>query len=166
MRRRIQPRCCPRGSVIVIALFVMFILSMLGITLLTVSGMESDIAHNALWAEGAFAAAEAGVQTGLSQLGPDVARSTQQIPSVGTSPASIEAGAYRYQYRSGHKADATPQPLVFKGRRNVPGYNLALGTGYNPGGYSFNTYQINATGTGPRSSQREIEVLAQYGPIP
>ena len=28
------------------------------------------------------------------------------------------------------------------------------------------TKQINATGTGPKNAQRELEALAEYGPIP
>ena len=161
-KRRAQSRN-QRGSVIVIALFVMIILSLLGITLLTLSGTESNIAYNALWSEGAFAAAEAGVERGLSQIGPNAKDSITKFPDSGT--LSIGTGTYTYGYRSGRKSDTTPTDLVFKGTRNVAGYNLALGTGYNTAGYTFNVYQLNATGMGPRNAQREIEVLAQYGPV-
>jgi Tfp pilus assembly protein PilX len=153
-----------RGSVIMIALFVMIVLSLLGVALLTLSGTESNIAYNALWSEGAFAAAEAGIQTGLSQISANTATSVKPIPQVGPY-LSIGSGTYTYQYRSGHRSDTGPQPLVFKGVRFESGYSIAIGTGYNPSGYTFNNYLINATATGPRNAQRELEVLAEYGPV-
>ncbi|MGD0266264.1 MAG: hypothetical protein ABSD47_15105 [Candidatus Methylomirabilota bacterium] len=149
-----------RGSVLMIALLVMIVLSLLGVALLTLSGTEHNIAYNALWSEGAFAAADAGIQTGLNQLSANSTTSTAAIPVT-----AIGTGTYTYQFRSGHRADPGPQPLVFKGSRIATGYSLAIGTGYNPSGYAFNSYQINATGSGPRNAQREIEVLAEYGPV-
>ena len=148
-----------RGSVIMIALFVMIILSLLGITLLTLSGTESDIAYNSLWSEGAFTAAEAGVETALGQIGADTTISVQAVPVT-----PIGTGTYTYQFRSGHKTDPAPMPLGYS-ERLVEGFSIAIGTGYNPNGYSYSDYLINATGTGPRNSQRELEVLAEYGPV-
>ena len=72
-----------RGSVLMIAVFVLIVLSLLGIGLLTLSGTESNIAQNALWTEGAFAAAEAGVQTGLNQLSANAGTSITPIPPAG-----------------------------------------------------------------------------------
>jgi len=149
-----------RGSVIMIALLVMIVLSLLGVALLTLSGTEDNIAYNALWSEGAFAAADAGVQTGLNQLSPNSATSTVAIPVT-----TIGTGTYTYQFRSGQRTDTSPQPLVFMGSRVATGYSLAIGTGYNPSGYAFYSYRINATGSGPRNAQREIEALAEYGPV-
>jgi Tfp pilus assembly protein PilX len=147
------------GSVLLVALFVMVILSLLGAALLSLSGVEHSIAYNAVWSEGAFAAAEAGIQAGINQLGPTMTAST---PAV----AATNLGGTPTSYRSGHKTDSTAQPLTYNGERVVPGYNIAVGLGYNPRGYSFFSYQINSTGTGPRNAQREIEVLAQFGPVP
>jgi hypothetical protein len=150
-----------RGSVLMIALFVLIILSLLGTVLLTLSGTEHTVAYNGIWSEGAFAAAEAGIHRGLNQLSANPTTSIRPIPQSGSSIA-IGSG---YAYRSGRKTDSTPQPLSFKGSRVEPGYSIAIGTGYNPSGYVFQSYQINATGTGPRNSQRELEVLAEYGPV-
>jgi Tfp pilus assembly protein PilX len=144
-----------------ISMFVLIILSLLGAVLLTLSGTEHTVAFNAIWSEGAFAAAEAGVQRGLNQLSSNPTTSVKAIPQSG-SYLTIGSG---YQYRSGRKTDTSPQPLSFKGSRVEPGYSIAIGTGYNPSGYVFQSYQINATGTGPRSSQRELEILAEYGPV-
>ena len=149
-----------RGSVLMIALFVMIALSVLGIALLTLSGTESNIAYNQLWTEGAFAAAESGLQTGLNQLSANTTTSIAAIPVT-----AIGTGIYTYQFRSGRRADAGPQPLQFRGKRVESGYSIAIGTGYNPSGYVFNSYQINSTGLGPKNAQREIEGLVEYGPV-
>ena len=146
-----------RGSVLMIALFIMIALSILGVALLTLSGTESNISYNGLWAEGAFNAAEAGIQTGLDKLSANAAASAQAIPVTTIGSA--------YQFRSGHRADPGSQPFLFRGERGEAGYSLAVGTGYNPSGYAFHSYQINSTGSGPRNAQREVEVLAEYGPV-
>lgn len=146
-----------RGVVLMVALFVMITLSLLGIALVTLSGVESNIAHNAIWSEGTFVAAEAGIQAGMNQLSPNPGTATQAIP--------VTAIGGDYQYRSGRRTDTGPQPLQYRGARIESGYSLAIGTGYNPSGYAFHSYQINATATGPRNAQREIEVLAEYGPV-
>jgi len=145
------------GVALLIALFVMVILSLLGAALVSLSGVEHNIAYNAVWSEGAFAAAEAGIQAGINQIGPNSTASTQAV-------AATNIGAYTY--RSGHRTDSAAQPLTYNGERVEPGYNIAIGLGYNPRGYSFFSYQINSTGTGPRNAQREIEILAEYGPVP
>jgi len=161
-----------RGSVLLIALFVLIVLSFLGISLLTLSGTESNIAQNALWSEGTFAATEAGLQTGLNQLSANTVDSVKSIPTGvtdprndGTNHVAIGTGTYTYQFRSGGRTAAGPQPLQFKNTRIEAGYSIAIGTGYNPSGYAFYSYQINATGTGPRNAQRELETLAEYGPV-
>ncbi len=156
--------CNQRGSVLIVALFVMIVLSLLGVVLLTLSGTEHNIAYNALWSEGALAAADAGVQTGVNQLTANPTASTLPIPTAGSS-INIGTGTYTYQFRSGHRTDTSPQPLVFRGSRVEAGYSIAIGTGYNPSGYAFQTYQINTTGSGPRNAQRELEALAEYGPV-
>ena len=146
-----------KGSVMLVALFVMVILSLLGVAFLTLSNTESFVAANALWSEGAFYAAEAGIQTGIDQLSPNLATSTAAIPATTI--------ATDYQYRSGRRTDTAPQPLQFIRSRTAAGYSVEAGTGYNPSGYSFYVYQMNVTGTGPRNAQREIEVQAEFGPV-
>jgi hypothetical protein len=119
------------------------------------------MAFNTVWAEGAFTAAEAGINAGINQLSANTTLSTQP---VSCNPA-VFGSCSVYTYRSGGKDDAGAQPLQFVTSRTEPGYSIAIGTGYNPSGYSFNSYQINATGTGPRNALREIEVQAEYGPV-
>jgi hypothetical protein len=146
-----------RGSVLVLTLLLLVVLTSLGFVILTLSLTEHGMASNGIWAEGAFAAAEAGINVGVNQLSPNTSASVQPVPSTAIGGS--------YAYRSGRRTDAGPQPQQFVNSRTEPGYNIAIGTGYNPSGYVFNTYQINATGSGPRNATREIEVRAEYGPV-
>jgi Tfp pilus assembly protein PilX len=145
------------GSVLVVALLLMVLLSLLGVTLLTVAATEHTVAFNGLWSEGALTAAEGGVNRGLNQLSANAQTSLQAVPNTAIGAA--------YAYRSGPKTATTPQPLEFVASRVEDGYSVAMGTGYNPSGYAFHTYQINATGTGPRNARREVEIRAEYGPV-
>jgi hypothetical protein len=140
----------------------MMVLSFLGMAIMTLSVTEHSMAYNAVWGEGAFAAAEAGINAGINQLS---ANSTSATQAISCNPSLFACSASSYSYRSGGKSDTSPQPLKFVKSRIEPGYSIAIGTGYNPAGYAFNAYQINATGTGPRNAVREIEVQAEYGPI-
>jgi Tfp pilus assembly protein PilX len=146
------------GSVLVIALLIMVLLSFLGVTLLTVASTEHTIASNSQWSEGALMAADAGVNKGINQLSANAQTSVAQINTT-----TIGSG---YTYRSGRRTGSAA-PLTFVGTRTEAGYSLAVGTGYNPSGYAFHTYQINAVGTGgpSQTAAREVEVQAEYGPI-
>jgi hypothetical protein len=156
-RRRCSLARREAGSVLIIGLLLMVLLSLLGITLLTVAATEHSVAYNGLWSEGALHAAEAGVNRGLNQLTANAQTSIQAIANTGIGLV--------YNYQSGRRTDNAPQPLQFVGSRIEEGYSIAVGTGYNPSGYAFHTYQINATGTGPRNARREVEVRAEYGPV-
>jgi len=150
------------GSVLVIALLLMVLLSLLGVTLLTVAATEHTVAFNGFWSEGALTAAEGGANWGLNRLSANAETSVTRYPDCDTCAVTISAG---FNYRSGRKADPGPQQLTFVGSRVEEGYSVAVGTGYNPSGYAFHTYQINATGTGPRNARREVEMRAEYGPV-
>lgn len=145
-----------------IAMLLMVLLTLLGVTLMSVAGTEHNVAFNSLWSEGALMAAEAGVNRGLNQLTANAENSLRRFPDSDTGSLAIGAA---YSYRSGGRASAGPQALAFVGSRTEAGYSIAVGTGYNPGGYAFHTYQINATGTGPRNAGREVQVRAEYGPV-
>ena len=115
------------------------------------------MAFNGLWSEGALHGCRGRCQPGTQPTDRKRATSIQAIATTSIGLA--------YAFRSGHRNDTAPQPLAFVGTRTEAGYSLAVGTGYNPAGYAFHTYQINATGTGPRNAQREVEVRAEYGPV-
>src|SRR3972149_4473881 len=146
------------GSVLLLSLLALVVLSLLGAALLTMSGSETCVSARIVYREGAFYAAEAGVHTGLDRLSMNTAASTQAIPVT-------NIGDW-YAYRSGRRADPGPQPFQFMGTRPATGYSAAVGTGDNPAGYVFFYHQMNVTGSGPRTAQREVEALAAYGPVP
>ena len=146
-----------RGATLILVLFVVLILSTLVIALLGIASSDNVVAHNDVWTEGAFYAAEAGLNTGIAQLSSNPASSTAAIPGTTISGS--------YSFRSGTRSAASPQPLVFVSVQPRSGYSIAGGSAYNPNGYLFYSYRINTTGTGPRNAQREIEALAEYGPV-
>ena len=146
------------GMVLVLSLLAMVVLSLLGVALLTMSGSETFVSYRTVYREGAFYSAEGGIHIGIDQVSANTVTSTQAIP--------LTTIGGNYTYRSGQRSDLGPQPLEFVGTRPGPGYSIAVGTGYNPAGYVFYNYQINVTGTGPRNAQREVEVLAAFGPVP
>jgi len=168
MRRSNGPRVRDEaGSVAVIAILIMALLSLLGTTLLMMSLTENTIASNDLSTEGAFQAAEAGLNVALDQLGTNTAASTAAIPVTGIGPLCPSSLASCYSYRSGRRTDPGPTTQTFVGTTTMAGYSLGLGTGYNnPTGYVFYVYKVNATGTGPRGAVREIEAQAAFGPVP
>jgi Tfp pilus assembly protein PilX len=146
------------GSSLLVSLILLLLLVMLGSAMLMLSGVESSISHNDLWSEGAFHAAEAGIHAGLAQLAVDPLDSVQPIAET----VIVED----FSYRSGGRHDAGPQALGFLGAQPEPGFSAAVGTGYNPSGYAFARYRIEATGSGPRQTRRQVEVSARFGPIP
>ena len=147
-----------KGTVLVLSLLAMVVLSLLGAGLLTMSGSETFVSYRTVYREGAFYAAEGGIHIGIDQISGNTVTSTQAIP--------LTTIGGNYAYRSGKRGDTGPQPLQFVGTRPGTGYSVAVGTGYNPAGYVFYNYQMNVTGTGPRNAQREVEALASYGPVP
>jgi len=140
-----------------VVLFAVVVLSILGAALLDMSQTESTHAYRDLWSEGAFWAADAGIQTGIDQLSINTTTSTQAF--------GVTTLAVNYTFRSGPRGAAGPQPLQFVNTRTEAGYSIGSGTGYNPSGYIFYAYQITATGTGPRNAQRELDAQAEFGPV-
>jgi hypothetical protein len=146
------------GFAVVIALLLLLLLVVLGTTLLSLSGLESNISHNDQWSEGALHAAEGGVHFAIDRLGPDPVAACQPVPPT----LAVDV----YDFRSGSRLASAAEPLAYLGLQREPGFSLAVGTGYNPAGYVFARYRINATGSGPRTIRREVEALTQYGPVP
>ena len=136
-----------RGTVLVLALFIMAFLMVAGAFLLRISSAETEIAYNTVWSEGSFYAADAGLNVAVDQLSPAVVDTV----AIASTPLG---GSYSY---SGN--------VQFVGTTGQPGYSIGVGTGYNPSGYVFYTYTVSGTGTGPRSAQRQVEARALYGPV-
>lgn len=146
-----------RGSALVLVMLLLVLFLALGMAILSAALLESTIGTNDEWFEGALYAAEAGVATGVAQVNGDIDDSTLEIPDSRLDD--------RYRFRSGGRADDAPQPLTYRGAGRSSGYSVGLGTGYNPSGYLFLQYQVNATGSAPRNIDREVESLVEYGPV-
>ena len=144
-------------SLVVVIMLMVILLAITGAGLLF-SSIDLRVSTNYRVGTQAFYAADTGVSAGFAQIVMDPTVSTAPIPRTETA---IGSGLF---YCSGTIANtggncATPQPLTVA-PVNVPGY--ALGTP----GYSFYQYQIDATGVGPLGATRQVQALAQYGPVP
>src|SRR3970040_12022 len=100
------------GSVLLLSLLAMVVLSLLGSALLTMSGSETFVSARIVYREGAFYAAEAGVHTGLDRLSMNTATSTQAIPVT-------NIGGW-YAYRSGRRAEPGTPPFPLFGAQPRP----------------------------------------------
>jgi len=150
-----------RGISLVVVLMVMAILLSVTGGALLFSGINTKMTANYQSGTKAFNAADTGINAGISRLTLD------QITSTAAFSMNLGGGL---GYRSGHRTDSSAQPLQFIGLQTQPGYSLGSGTGYNSSGYSFYEYQINVTGTyttavGTELAGREIEAVAEYGPV-
>jgi hypothetical protein len=150
-----------QGITLVVVLMVMAILlSVIGAGLLF-SGINTKITANYQLGTKAFYAADMGMSDAVTRIGPD--------PTVVSIPVTAVPGASGLTYRSGRRADTSPQPFVYLRTTQQAGFSLGSGTGYNTSGYVFNEYQLNVTGSyttawGTELAAREIEAIAAYGP--
>lgn len=156
---RPQVAASEHGATLLIALMVLVVLGALGATAMNSTTIETTIAGYHRASVQAFYAAETGVHIAINQLSAQIETATQAIPVTNLNGSAI------YQFRSGGRHDTEPQPLQFLEARGRAGYALTRGTSYNPAGYIFYTYKVNATGLGPHNAQREIEARALYGPV-
>ena len=134
-----------RGMATMVAISIMVLLLVAGVFLVRASSTEGDIAYGSMWAEGSFFAADAAINVGLDTVAPNITTAT--IPST-------TLGSFSY---SG--------AVNLSGTTRQPGYSIGIGTGYNPSGFAFYNFAVSGTGNGPRSAQRQIDVVATYGPI-
>jgi hypothetical protein len=146
-----------RGIVLVIVMMTMVIFLAITGAALFLGGL--GLKTSAFYRSGTqtFYATDAGVTVGLNQIGVNQTTSTAAFTGMTSQGLS---------YRSGRRSDTAPQPLQFNGITSKTGYSIGLGTGYNASGYAFYNYQFNVTGTGASGTAREIEVQAEYGPVP
>jgi Tfp pilus assembly protein PilX len=131
-----------KGVVLVVALIMLLILTLLGISSISSSVFESKISGNERWGSTAFYAAAGGVDVGISRI-PDI---TAYSGSIGSDES----------YRSGRLTDSSPQPQKSLGLMLKPGFETA---------WEFKRFQINATGQS-FSARKEIEIQVSLGPYP
>jgi hypothetical protein len=132
------------GVALVIALIMLLILTFIGISAISTTTFETNIAGNERVGTDAFYASEAIFQVGLNQL-PD----TKPMPR--TSIGKDSSGW------SGSPQDkGSPKELASFGLYNKGGYDSS---------WAFKRYQINATGES-LGAMKEVEAQVSYGPLP
>jgi Tfp pilus assembly protein PilX len=129
-----------KGVVLVIALIMLLVLTLFGVSSISSTFYETKISGNDRFGAAAFYAAKGGVNRGISQL-----------PSVTAYSGNIGSDE---TYRSGKMTPGTPQPLVYLGAMGRPGYDV---------NWEFRRYQVNATGQS-FGATKEIEVQVSLGP--
>jgi Na+-transporting methylmalonyl-CoA/oxaloacetate decarboxylase gamma subunit len=134
-----------KGVALIIALLMLLILTLIGISAISTTTFETYISGNERVGTDAFYASEAGIQIGLNQL-PD----TKPIPvtSIGKDSSCW----------SGSPLDkSSPQGLKSLGLYPPP-----IGT--DPSIWECKRFQVNTTGSSFKAT-KEIEVQVRFGPF-
>ena len=145
-----------RGSVLVVALLILVLLTLMGISATTTSTIEVQMAGNEKFHEMAFYAAESGWQEALNWLDRQYPGITEQVGwNESTTPPT---------FTPGDKYDA-PDYILLADDNNT-GYYLKIdfaGTtpvaGYSSDYRRFN-YRVNSVGMGPGNARSVVEVTA------
>jgi Tfp pilus assembly protein PilX len=132
-----------KGAVLVIALLILLVLTLIGISAINTTNFETTISGNERVGTDAFYAAEAGVQDGIHQL---------QI----TIPIARKALGRDSFYWSGTPQDKpNGAPLRSLGVYHRSGFDSS---------WVFTRFQVNGTGES-FGANREIEVQVTCGPF-
>jgi len=129
-----------KGVALVIALIMLIVLTLIGISSINSSIFETKISGNERVGSSAFYAAEGGVYVGIGRI-PDI---TAYSGTIGKDES----------YRSGRLTDSSPQPQKTLGVMLKPGFETT---------WEFKRFQINATGEFS-GAKKEIEVQVSLGP--
>ena len=132
-----------KGVALIIALLMLLILTLIGISAISTTTFETNISGNERVGTDAFYASEAGIQIGLNQL-PD----TKPIPVTGIGTDS--------SCWSGSPQDKdSPQSLKSLGLYPKPGFDVS---------WSFKRFQVDTTGSSFKA-MKELELQARFGPF-
>jgi hypothetical protein len=142
-----------RGSVLVVALLVLVLLTLMGISATTTSTIEVQMAGNEKFHDMAFYAAESGWQTSLNWLDRQYPGVTQNLGWDEESETFVPENYNTPDYMVLAEDNDTEYSvkIEFVGTRAVPGY----GTNFR----RFN-YRVNSVGIGPRKARSEVSVVA------
>jgi len=134
-----------RGIALIIALLVLLVLTLIGISAISTTTFENRISGNERAAAEAFYTAEAGLEKGLAQL-----------PSTAPIPVTSLIGGSSY-WSGGPKDKGDPKPFIAHGDYVDYGGPASSGMDVadNPPG-TYTRYQINATGQS-FGATREVE---------
>jgi Tfp pilus assembly protein PilX len=132
-----------RGVALIIALLMLLVLTLIGISSISTTTFETSISGNERVRTDAFYAAEAGIQVGINQI-PD------------TNPIQ-KTGLKEHSYYWGGTANdkGNPKSLKSFGLHQVAGFDSS---------WAFKRFQVNTTGES-FGATKEIEVQVSYGPF-
>ena len=148
-----SPLTNEKGSALILALLILVLLTLMGISATTTSTIEVQMAGNEKFHDMAFYAAESGWQTSLNWLDSQYPAVTQNLGWDKTSETFVEAN-YNTPDSMVLAEDNDTEYAVkieFVGTRAVPGY----GTNFR----RFN-YRVDSTGIGPGNARSEVRVVA------
>jgi hypothetical protein len=132
-----------KGLVLIIALLILLVLTLIGISAISTTTFENSISGNERVGTDAFYASEAGIQISLNQL-PD------------TKPIPVTAIGADSSCWSGSPQDkSSPQSLKSLGLYPKPGFDVS---------WSFKRFQVDTTGSSFKA-MKELEVQARFGPF-
>ena len=135
-----------RGFALIIALLVLLVLTLIGISAINTTTFETSISGNERVGTDAFYAAEAGIQIGLNQI-PD----TKPIPVTAIGKDSSCWSVSR-------QIKSSPQSLESLGLYPPP-----IGT--DPSMWECKRFQVNTIGSSFKA-KKELEVQVRFGPFP
>ncbi len=146
-----------RGSALVVALLVLVLLTLMGISATTTSTIEVQMAGNEKFHDMAFYAAESGWQTSLNWL-------DGQYPGVTWKYMDWDGGKF-IEFNGDFAKDAAKVPVTLAGDNHTEYYIKieSVGTRAVPGyGTNFRrfNYRVNSVGFGPRNARSEVSVVA------
>lgn len=146
-----------RGSALILALLVLVLLTLMGISATTTSTIEVQMAGNEKFHEMAFYAAESGWQEALNWL-------DRQYPGITEQVGWDEGATPLPTFTPGAKYD-NPDYIALADDNNT-GYYIKIdfaGTtpvsGYGTDYRRFN-YRVNSVGMGPGNARSELSVTA------
>lgn len=133
-----------KGVVLIIALLMLLILTLIGVSSISTSTFETKISGNERVGADAFYVSEAGTQVAINQL-PD---NINPIPKTQLKEDS-------YYWSGGSKDEGSPKPMQSFGFYQKPGDDVS---------FAYNRFQVNATGES-FGAMKEIEVQVICGPF-
>ena len=132
-----------KGIAIIIALLMLLVLTLIGISSITTTNFETNLSGNERLKTDAFYAAEAGIQVGINQI-PD----TNPIQKT-----ELKEDSYYWSGTANDKGD--PKSLKSLGLYPVAGFDSS---------WAFKRFQVNMTGES-FGARKEIEAQVSYGPF-
>jgi hypothetical protein len=129
------------GVALVVALLILLVLTLIGLSSISSSISEVKIAGNERFGKAAFYASKGGGQVGINSL-----------PNVDPYSGNFGEDA---SYRSGKMTDHGPQSSTDLGLMLKPGYEVS---------WQFTRFQVNATGQS-FGATKEVEVQICFGPF-